>query len=81
MFKKYSALLFVQWIAGSSLLALYMLRCFMIGYVDATSFSAVDSPAYQAGSYVALGCFIAVQMAVLAGNIIKNYNKKSNTIG
>lgn len=81
MFKKYSALLFVQWITGSSLLALYMLRCFMIGYVDATSFSAVDSPAYQAGSYVALGCFIAVQMAVLAGNIIKNYNKKSNTIG
>ena len=64
LIKKYSDILFVQWISAASLLALFLLRTFMIGYVDATSYSAISNPAYQAGSYVVMGCFISLQCAV-----------------
>lgn len=64
LIKKYTNILFVQWISAASLLSLFLLRCFMIGYVDATSYSAISNPAYQAGSYVAMGCFIALQCTV-----------------
>ena len=71
LFKKYTDEIFIKWLSGCSLLALFMLRCFMIGYVDATSYSAIDNPAYQAGSYVALWCFISLQAAVFLYEIIK----------
>ena len=71
LFKKYTDEMFIKWLSGCSLLALFMLRCFMIGYVDATSYSAIDNPSYQAGSYVALWCFISLQAAVFLYEVIK----------
>ena len=71
LFKKYTDEMFIKWLSGCSLLALFMLRCFMIGYVDATSYSAIDNPSYQSGSYVALWCFISLQAAVFLYEVIK----------
>lgn len=79
MLRKYTDTNFIKWISGCSLLALFILRCFMIGFVDATSYSAIGNPAYQAGSYVAMCCFISMQCSVILGDIIAKigiHNKK-----
>ena len=50
------------WIASASLFCVLFLRAAMIGFVDATTFSAIVTPSYQAGTFVALGMFQAFQL-------------------
>lgn len=76
IFRKCDNANFTSWIAVISLLALFITRCIMIGFVDATTFAAVDNPAYQAGSYVALGCFVSVSLALLADDFINKIKLK-----
>lgn len=68
-FKAYREHSYLYCISGLSLLLLFLLRSFMIGYVDATTFSAVDSPAYLAGSCVACIAFIALSLSVLTSDL------------
>ena len=72
-FKAYSEHSYLYCISGLSLLLLFLLRSFMIGYVDATTFSAVDSPAYLAGSCVACIAFIALSLSVWVADLITAY--------
>lgn len=67
---------YMWFILLSGFLRLYLLRCFMIGYVDATTFSAVANPAYQAGSYVVLGMFISSGLAFFRENILRDKRRK-----
>lgn len=66
----------VKWVASSSLLCAFLLRCAMIGFVNATMFSAIDNPAYQAASYGVMIGFIALQFALWIDEIIKAKSSK-----
>ncbi len=67
--KKRNVQSFRIWIVFSALAALFVLRCFMIAFVHVTTFSAIYTPAYQAGSYVAMGAFTAFSL-LYAGRFI-----------
>ena len=72
-FKAYSENTYLYRISGLSLLLLFLLRSFMIGYVDATTFSAVNSPAYLAGSCVVCIAFISLSLSVLASDLTRAF--------
>lgn len=52
-----------RWIAESSLLCVFLLRIAMLAYVDATTFSTINNPAYQAASYPLLTAFLLLTAA------------------
>ncbi len=82
LLRKYTERLFIRWIAGQSLLALFLLRSFMIGYVDATSYSAAENPSYLAASYVVMGCFVALQVSGIVSDFSekRKVNSKEKTL-
>lgn len=79
LLRKYTERRFVCWIAGQSLLALFLLRSFMIGYVDATSYSAAQTVSYLAASHAVLGCFIALQLSGLLSDLATKKKNRSAT--
>ncbi|MFV0412230.1 MAG: hypothetical protein ACK5L3_03030 [Oscillospiraceae bacterium] len=50
----------VPWLAAGSLLAAFVLRCFMIAFVQVSSFSVIGVPSYEAAGYPVLLAFIAL---------------------
>ncbi|NLL92449.1 MAG: hypothetical protein GX222_08595 [Ruminococcaceae bacterium] len=67
----------MPWIASASLLCLYILRCFMLAYVQVSAFPAIGTPSYEAASYPALIAFIIVAVFSAYKQIVIVAKKKN----
>lgn len=65
------------WVADCSLACLFLLRVFMLGYVDATTFSTIYTPAYQAASYPLLLGFTALSLCWAGERLWKGFARKN----
>jgi len=68
----------MKWVAQSSLLCAFLLRVAMLAFVHATTFPAVDNPAYQAASYPIMLGFIAVTLAPAVQQLFARLQKKKS---
>ena len=70
------AALWQMWVAQSSLLCAFLLRVAMLAFVHATTFAAIDNPAYQAASYPVMLGFIAAALGPAAQQLSARFTKK-----
>ncbi len=62
LLRKYNAEKIISWLSASSLLGVYVARMVMLAFVDATTFSTVLNPTYQAATYTVMVAFAAFQI-------------------
>jgi hypothetical protein len=64
-------------IASISLICLYILRCFMLAYVQVSAFPVIGTPSYEAASYPTLIAFIIVALFSAYKQIVIVAKKKN----